>query len=131
MRRPRKPLAVTGVVLLVTAAGLAAGTRPAAAAAPSPESPFVAGKAPDRRPDGAPVLKDYPKDAAWYGRALTGITTPYPYSLRFLEDQGAWYTPFIHPGMLPPYDLRGWFGRSKPGRSTTGHHGKKRKKRRK
>jgi hypothetical protein len=36
------------------------------------------------------------------------VSQPYPASLRFLEDQGNWYTPFNRPGMLPPYDIRGW-----------------------
>jgi hypothetical protein len=90
-------------------AGKAAGGTPAPRY--SPDNPFIAGVHPDRRPEGAPVLKEYRKDAAWYERALHGIAEPYPYSLRFLEDQGAWYTPFIHPGMLPPYDIRGWHGR--------------------
>ncbi len=69
---------------------------------------FIAGVRPFERPAGAPVVKEYHKDAAWYRRALTGISRPYPWSLKFLEDQGPWYTPFIHPGMLPPYDIRGW-----------------------
>lgn len=43
-------------------------------------------------------------------RALTGVEPPYPASLRFLEDQGAWHTPFIHPGMTGPYDIRRWHG---------------------
>jgi len=69
---------------------------------------FIAGVRPFERPAGAPVVKEYRKDAEWYRRALTGISQPYPWSLKFLEDQGPWYTPFIHPGMLPPYDIRGW-----------------------
>lgn len=43
-------------------------------------------------------------------RALTGGEPPYPASLRFLEDQGAWHTPFTHPGMTGPYDIRRWHG---------------------
>ena len=27
--------------------------------------------------------------------------------VKFLADQGAWYTPFTHPGMPGYYDLRG------------------------
>ena len=69
---------------------------------------FIAGVDPSTRPAGAPVVTEYPKDGAWYQRALTGISQPYPSSLRFLEDQGAWFTPFIHPGMTGPYDIRGW-----------------------
>ena len=39
---------------------------------------------------------------------MHGIEPPYPESLRFLNDQGGWYTPFIAPGMTGPYDIRGW-----------------------
>lgn len=74
----------------------------------------VVGLQPDRRPEAAPVVSDYLKDGAWYRAALTGIDQPYPASLRFLEDQGAWFSPFIHPGMLGPYDIRGWHSREKP-----------------
>lgn len=69
---------------------------------------YVAGLHPDVRPPGAPRIDVFAKDAAWYRRALTGISTPYPFSLRFLESQGAWYTPFIVPGMTGPYDIRNW-----------------------
>ncbi len=68
----------------------------------------IAGLNPSERPAGAPVIKDVHHDAAWYKKALTGINPPYPRSFRFLDNQGEWYTPFIHPGMLPPYDIRGW-----------------------
>ena len=74
----------------------------------APDNPFVAGVKPNQRPEGAPVITAYEKGAAWYERALHGVSQPYPWSLRFLEDQGAWFTPFIHPGMTPPYDIRGW-----------------------
>ncbi|MFC3119619.1 hypothetical protein [Jhaorihella thermophila] len=69
---------------------------------------FIAGVQPDRRPEGAPVVTEMKKDGAWYRQALTGVIPPYPASLRFLEDQGAWYTPFTRPGMTGPYDIRGW-----------------------
>jgi len=74
----------------------------------------ISGLQPDRRPEGAPVVSDYVKDGTWYRQALTGIDQPYPASLRFLEDQGAWFSPFIHPGMTGPYDIRGWHSREKP-----------------
>lgn len=74
----------------------------------TPDNPFVAGVKPNQRPEGAPVIVAYEKDAAWYERALHGVSEPYPWSLRFLEDQGAWFNPFVHPGMTPPYDIRGW-----------------------
>ena len=54
------------------------------------------------------MVTDYPKDGPWYAQALSGVVEPYPYSLRFLEDQGGWFTPFTKPGMTGPYDIRGW-----------------------
>lgn len=66
----------------------------------------IAGLAPDRRPDGAPVIAILEKDGDWYYRALAGIEKPYPNSLKFLEDQGAWYNPFLFRGMTYPYDIR-------------------------
>jgi hypothetical protein len=85
---------------------------------------FIAGTEPSLRPVGAPVLTTFSKNAAWYSNALHGIEAPpYPFSLRFLEDQGAWYTPFNRPGLTGPYDIRNWHdsasggaGRSVPGR---------------
>lgn len=68
----------------------------------------IAGVHPDQRPVGAPVVRSVQKDAAWYRRALTGISQPFPHSLGFLEDQGNWYTPFNRPGMNGRYDIRGW-----------------------
>ncbi len=69
---------------------------------------FIAGTKPWQRPESAPVLTEYAKDAQWYGKALAGVMEPYPYSLRFLEDQGGWFNPFTKPGMSGPYDIRGW-----------------------
>ncbi|HHC30146.1 MAG TPA: hypothetical protein ENK80_06260 [Rhodobacterales bacterium] len=78
------------------------------AAAADETSVFIAGVHPSQRPAGAPVIVEMAKDGDWYANALHGVLAPYPASLRFLEDQGAWYTPFIHPGMTGPYDIRGW-----------------------
>lgn len=75
--------------------------------AQSQEQQYIAGLAPSVRPP-APVLTDYPKPQAWYVAALRGVEPPYPPSLVFLDSQGAWFQPFIHPGMTGPYDLRGW-----------------------
>ena len=72
------------------------------------DSPFIAGIKPDQRPANAPVITEAIKDQAWYAKALTGISQPYPDSLRFLDDQGSWYTPFNRPGMTGRYDIRGW-----------------------
>jgi hypothetical protein len=68
----------------------------------------VAGTTPWQRPAGAPVIEWVRHDQGWYEHALTGISPPYPRSLYFLDNQGNWYTPFNRPGMLPPYDIRGW-----------------------
>jgi len=69
----------------------------------------MAGVDPSQRPQGAPAITEVVRTNDWYERALTGVSQPYPASLRFLEDQGNWHTPFIHPGMPGRYDLRGWF----------------------
>lgn len=68
----------------------------------------IAGLQPSQRPEGAPVIREVDREPDWYTRALTGISQPYPASLRFLEDQGNWYTPFTRPGMTGRYDIRGW-----------------------
>jgi len=68
----------------------------------------ISGVNPAARPDGAPIITEYIKDGDWYARALSGVIAPYPSSLGFLEDQGAWFNPFIRPGMPGPYDIRGW-----------------------
>ncbi len=68
----------------------------------------TAGVTPHQRPAGAPVITAVTRDSNWYSQALKGIEEPYPYSLRFLEDQGNWYNPFNHPGMTGPYDVRDW-----------------------
>lgn len=68
----------------------------------------IAGTRPDQRPAGAPTITKVTKGADWYGKALKGVQKPYPYSLHFLENQGNWFNPFIHPGMNGPYDIRGW-----------------------
>jgi len=69
---------------------------------------YIAGVAPQSRPAQAPVLSSYAKPDGWYGHALSGVWWPYPASLKFLEDQQNWYTPFTRPGMTGPYDIRGW-----------------------
>ena len=76
------------------------------AVAQESEPSFVSGLTPDRRPEGVPQITEVEKGGAWYQHALEGVESPYPASLRFLEDQGAWYTPFTHRGMTSPYDIR-------------------------
>jgi hypothetical protein len=68
---------------------------------------YVAGSAPHQRPAGAPVIKTFNASAEWRKAALTGVSEPLPPSLKFLDSQGAWYTPFDQRGMPGYYDLRG------------------------
>lgn len=95
-------------ILLATGSQIALGGMLHAQETPTVGDVFVAGVTPDARPVGAPVITQMPKDAAWYQQALTGVVPPYPASLRFLEDQGAWFNPFLHPGAPGPYDIRNW-----------------------
>lgn len=69
---------------------------------------FVAGVHPEQRPVNAPKMQEVKKDKAWYDTALKGVIPPFPPSLRFIEDQGNWYTPFNQSGMTGGYDIRGW-----------------------
>lgn len=87
-----------------------AKVEPAKAAAPVDPlaGVFIAGTAPHQRPEDAPVIKEMKKDRAWYDNAVTGVSRPFPWSMKFLENQGNWFTPFTHPGMVGRYDIRGW-----------------------
>ena len=89
--------------------GLLAVTVLIAALAPAhADEVFVSGLRPHERPEGAPRVVEEPHPRDWYVTALTGLVPPYPRSLYFLDVQGGWYTPFTVPGMLGPYDIRGW-----------------------
>lgn len=107
------PLRLSGAAIVAMGMLVALGLP--GSATPEPTRQFVAGTQPDRRPAGAPVLREMEKGPEWYERALRGISEPFPASLRFLEDQGAWYTPFIHPGMTGRYDIRGLHAGSRVG----------------
>ena len=95
---------VTALSAVIFAGALTGLAGPATAGDGFP----IAGTNPSQRPQGAPVIRTVERDPSWYATALTGISQPYPNSLRFLEDQGNWYTPFNRPGMTGPYDIRGW-----------------------
>lgn len=69
---------------------------------------FIAGVQPDRRPEGAPQITTFSKPANWSERMMHGISQPHPAGLGFIADEGAWYTPFNHPGMTGHYDIRDW-----------------------
>lgn len=73
-------------------------------------APAVAGLKPDRRPEGAPVVRMAPVDTAGKGARLTGISQPWPGNVERVAEQGSWYSPMFRPGMPGPYDLRGWHG---------------------
>jgi len=105
MRQPSchtQRLAWTGGLLSLLVGGAAVAEYP------------VAGTQPDARPAGAPRITTVTHDQAWFARALHGVSAPYPPSLGFLDSQGNWYTPFNRPGMLPPYDIRGWHAAPAP-----------------
>jgi len=72
------------------------------AAEPAP----VAGLTPDQRPAGAPVIRTLARAPEWPRQATRGIAEPLPSGLKFVADQGAWYTPFSEPGMPGYYDIR-------------------------
>ena len=89
---------VLGVVLsaLLVSPVMAAGSYP------------VAGLTPGERPAGAPVIREPARARDWEAVFFKGVTKPYPPSLSWSKDQGSWYTPFNHAGMIGPYDIRGW-----------------------
>jgi hypothetical protein len=61
---------------------------------------------PTMRPANAPAIREFKQTPDWRQNALRGISEPIPASLKFLNDQGAWYTPFDRAGMPGYYDLR-------------------------
>ena len=85
-----------------------AGTPPPAAAS------TVAGLAPFERPEGAPVVTQFQPSPEWRAKALHGVSAPIPPTLKFLDDQGPWYSPFTQPGMPGRYDIRGWHAKAAP-----------------
>ena len=112
-RRPRAAAwsaraASIGLLAVLAVAAMAPVAALRAQETQSVQSAFVAGTVPGQRPQGAPTLTQFEKPDGWYSRSLTGLQRPFPQSFRFLEDQQGWYTPFNHPGMTGPYDIRGW-----------------------
>ncbi len=105
-RASRSLFILLGGLFLVTGS-FPAGVSEVAAA------PFVAGVTPDRRRADIPVIREVKRAKDWQKQALTGISKPYPeHVLRFLKDQGNWFTPFDHPGMTGRYDIRGWHAKA-------------------
>jgi len=73
----------------------------------------IAGLNPSERPVGAPVIKEPVKGKDWDAVFFKGVSKPYPASLSWSRDQGAWHAPFNRAGMTSPYDIRGWHKPSK------------------
>lgn len=104
----------TGIVGATSSAALGIlGLFLGFAGAASAAELFISGVHPDRRPEGAPTITSVEKDAKWNAAYLFGVVPPPPPALG-VNDQGAWYTPFNHRGMHPPYDPRGWWTASAP-----------------
>lgn len=93
----------SGWVLVLAAAGAVCFNG---AGAFAQSAPYIAGVQPDQRPAGAPKTATYNKSGDWLARATKGVEKPHPESLKFLQDQGAWYTPFTQAGMPGRYDIR-------------------------
>lgn len=109
----------------VTAALWAGLLLPGATAA---ADTLVAGTTPERRPEGAPRVATAVRPPNWHASATTGIEKPHPPSLRFLNDQGSWFTPFTMRGMTGPYDIRGLHASrsgAQPGEPQAGRNSKK------
>jgi hypothetical protein len=99
MNLQRQRVALAAITLIAQAGACAVQATPS-------HSYPVAGLAPYQRPVNAPTVRVNPVlDAK---QALHGVSSPFPASLKFLDDQGAWFNPFTRPGMTGPYDLRGW-----------------------
>jgi hypothetical protein len=93
--RARKVLTKVGVLLLFSASSVVVANG----------QTVVAGLQPDRRPE-APRIQVFEKSPQWERRAMAGVVKPFPPSLKFVTDQGGWYTPIIRPGMPGRYDIR-------------------------
>lgn len=101
LRRGASP--ATSLLATLLASGLAIVPSSLLNAA---ETAAVAGLAPYERPVGAPVIRALPRAPEWTRQATRGIAEPLPSGLKFVADQGAWYTPFTEPGMPGYYDIR-------------------------
>jgi len=75
---------------------------------------FVAGLQPDRRPPGAPVITEATFTPEQLARFQRGIEGQAPGNVATIVATGQWYVPMRHPGMTPPYDLRGWHAAPAP-----------------
>lgn len=87
---------LAGLCLTIASAGSRAGDVAYA----------VAERTRDARPPQAPTVREFSPTPAWREKALQGIVSRGTENVRFLNEQGAWYTPFAAPGMPGPYDLR-------------------------
>ena len=76
------------------------------------ETVVIAGFRPDMRPAGYPVVVRFEGLEGWKEQAVRGLGQPVV-GVKFLDDQGAWYTPFNRANLLGRYDLRGLHGSSR------------------
>jgi hypothetical protein len=97
----------SGKKIMMLAGGLVAAAVLGSSAAMA-EVTFIGGTTPSVRPAGAPTITTYKMSAAQEKDFFRGVSKPYPASLLFVKNQGAWFTPFMHAGMTSGYDIRGW-----------------------
>ena len=101
-----KPSSV--LLMLAVSVGFSCGLSSVTVADPK----VLGGITPDRRPEGLPVVGATGFTPAGMANALHGVASPPPASIgQWFDDQGGWFTPFTHPGMTGPYDIRNWHGK--------------------
>jgi len=108
--RPYSSLKLFGIFILCYSAQTNLYAAEKTTATDSINNYPIAGAMPEQRPSGAPVLKRVMKNDAWYQNALKGIEYPQTEGsvrlFNLLLQQGNWYSPFVHPGMVGKYDIR-------------------------
>lgn len=96
------------LVTLAAPCAYAQGAGDPVTAQPPADEGFIAGSAPYHRPTGAPTMPAPDGGEARLARLARGVEAPIPDGVARLNVPGRWFTPFEHPGMTAPYDLRGW-----------------------
>ena len=77
------------------------------------QTTYVAGLAPEHRPDEAPKVVSVETSEKEAEHRLFGIVRPIPGNLASIAASGRWFVPLRSPGMNAPYDLRGWHAQTK------------------
>lgn len=83
-------------------------------AGPAWSDGFIGGSTPSQRPANAPTVTQFQISPEALGRRLHGVTDPLPNNVVEAALAGPWYMPLAHPGMTPPYDIRGWHRKVSP-----------------